>query len=471
MATIGELVVKLRAESAVFTTQMDRASRVTSRTGRQIERFGNDGAKGFRKVESALVHFGLTTIGVHGRVGKFVEGLLLLGAGGSVTLGIVAGLALAGFAMGKFDQKMKKAREETKKFIDEQVKAAKLRADPNALLKEGLAGAQADAQRHRTELTRLEGRSSVQDDLDPFGLFGAKRITKVREELARADTAVANAQRSMSDSAVKLVTDMAREVAVLRLGEDAVRRLEIANSDLAPSIKAATLSLHDQKVALEAQKRAAEEAARVTERLLENQHRWRVENAGGGNLTQGAGGTNTGPIKGGLLSGATAEEITNSRAARIIAEQERNARLFEETWVNAIRGTQDAFAEFFESIGQEGFKLVSLFEGIARTIQQTFAQLLSRQIVNALFDGPLASLAPAGGGRGNRTQSQSVGSLRQEGTVVHVHQHNVLRVDAIDGPSVHRMLETHGPLFLGKIAQGISDAPALARFIVAKGSR
>jgi hypothetical protein len=153
-------------------------------------------------------------------------------------------------------------------------------------------------------------------------------------------------------------------------------------------------------------------------------------------------------------------------------KQDQAAKLWQESWINAIRGTQEAFTEFFMSIGQEvkGFK--DLLVNIARTIQRAFAEMLSQQLVNGLFSGLFKNIAgPGGANAGNLTQAGVGPTNAMSPNVVHVYQSNTMRVDAVDGPSVQRMLDTHGNLFLSKVAQGVADAPQLARYIVAQGSR
>lgn len=144
------------------------------------------------------------------------------------------------------------------------------------------------------------------------------------------------------------------------------------------------------------------------------------------------------------------------------------AELWRQTWTNAIEDIQDSFADFFSSIGEEGFKLVDVFRNIAKAIQRTFAEVLSRQLVNAIFNGFLNNVSgPGGATLGNQTQSG--GGMSQ--SVVHVHMNNAMHISAMDGADVQRVVDRHGQVFVGKMMQGFADAPALARFVVAQGSR
>jgi hypothetical protein len=72
------------------------ASSQVSGTVTQTARAGEAMAAGFRKAENAIVDMGLQAIGLDGKLARVVEGLLLLGVGGTVTLAVTAGLAVIG---------------------------------------------------------------------------------------------------------------------------------------------------------------------------------------------------------------------------------------------------------------------------------------------------------------------------------------------------------------------------------------
>jgi hypothetical protein len=153
-------------------------------------------------------------------------------------------------------------------------------------------------------------------------------------------------------------------------------------------------------------------------------------------------------------------------------QTQQAAALWRETWVNVIRETQEAFSEFFMSIGEEGFKLAKLIENIARMIQRTLAEIASQQVVRAIFGGVLGNITGPGGqtvGGVAGNQTQSMGNAQM--SPVMVHQNITFAPSFIDGPSGAAWLQSQSGTVAGIVADAATSAPAFARHIVAQGSR
>lgn len=207
------------------------------------------------------------------------------------------------------------------------------------------------------------------------------------------------------------------------------------------------------------------------------------------------------------------------------------AQFFRETWINAIRGAQDSLAQFFANIGRGTNTLIDLLKGIAQEIQNLFAQLAARSVINAIF--PSLAAAPATGDIGDSlvgvptfhrggivgegaggtarvsplafvgaprlhrggflglrpdevpfigTRGERVLSPAETATfgrrdraasptVVNVAQTISFNLSAIDGVSAAQFIRSQGAAIAGVVADAASAAPAFARHILAAGAR
>jgi len=209
----------------------------------------------------------------------------------------------------------------------------------------------------------------------------------------------------------------------------------------------------------------------------------------------------------------TQAAIDNSDFSKMVEQMRTGpAKLFEQTWKNAVRGAQDSLAQFFMDIGKGGQSLVDLLKSIATEVQSLLAQVLAQQVGNKIFPGLFKFALNAAGGVAGLSDAPSVGNIGDSlptsapvfsragivagltypppramrpsqsrtaaapaapaaGTTVHVHQNITLNVSALDGPSVDAMLRQRGGTIASVIAQAASDSPAFARHIVANGAR
>lgn len=187
-----------------------------------------------------------------------------MGAGSAAVLGVAAGAALLGSAYGALTAEARRAAEAQQKLNDELDRAAVAR---NPL--PGLAAAAGDLNRQleaaNAQLARLQGITIP--IVDRFGEERGRQAIDNGEEIRRIE-----AER------LQILT---------RMGEVGNQLQQVfANT---PAARQLADAARDEA---QARERAAEAAKRTLEAVLAMQHALRVTQAGGGNLTAGAGGLN-----------------------------------------------------------------------------------------------------------------------------------------------------------------------------------
>lgn len=158
------------------------------------------------------------------------------------------------------------------------------------------------------------------------------------------------------------------------------------------------------------------------------------------------------------------------------------ADIWRETWINAVRGTQQAFADFFDRVGAEGFEFLDVIKGIAASIRRALAEAVSQQIVGSILGGLFRTgvAGAAGAGAGDVAQLRAA-PVSERGlaalgggasmTPVVVHQNIRFNTGFVDGASGEAWLRSRSGVIAGVVAQAASDAPAFARHLVAAGMR
>lgn len=533
----------------------ERTSAQVNNTEKAFNRFSGSHV-GLRKVESSLASIGLAVVGIQGPFEKLTSGLLMFGAGGAVSLALVTGLTVIGKGYELFTEKTRKSSEETQKWIDAQLKAAAVRANPNIEATSGLEGASARVDAFKRRIADLERTNGTQ--MATPGRFGAAVTTidntaalaKAREELEKTNQAIAGAQGAIAAKGFDLIRSLSIQAATFGMSDEAAQRYALAmDGSLDPALRksADAILTHIQRLreAKEYQDAAKKSQDELTARY--NAFWDEVEakaNLAGPmvvkrleDLVKAQRKTGAEKLTASIDSNFALAELGTKRIERpdVFKKMDDDAKLFEETWKHAIRGTQDAFAQFFESIGQKGFKLASIFEGVARAIQKTLAQLAAQSVTRAIFGGLggggglggllggllglnvgstggnlTASEGHHHGGfvgdrfnlrmvdpgvffnaprfhRGGLIGSDEVPIIAQRGERIlprgapadggggggglHVHMSVVNAVSAIDGPSAQQFVNQYGHLFVGKVFEAIASSPQMARYIVAQGSR
>lgn len=488
----GMTIASDRWANGLRNLEMQQASTVISTA--RLAGAAEHGVVGFRRFETAVMGLGLEVVGVHGKVARMAEFLLTLGVGGTVALALTGGLAVVGAVWDKVSEKTRKAAEETKKFVEEQLKAARLRADPNADILSGREATSARATELRRQITELEGtrRGLIQNFSIP-GLGGMENMAtlqavttalgKLRTELEPLEKAVTASSGAMAVKGQELVRTLALQAATFGMSEEAAQRYAISmDGSLSPAIRKSATALLTQiqhlretKEAQDAAKKAAEQLAAETEAF------WlsidRVANLAGPKMVA--------RLK--ELEKAQKDALGDSIMAGFEQAKGRtwqikspeafdkmlaDAKLWQETWRNAVEGVQEAFAQMFEDIGKDGFRLVSLLENIARAVQRSLAQLAAQQITNWIFSGLFKGGLPAAPDLGNLSDNP-IPSLSNPSRMSHVVVNQSISFNAgfVDGVTGAAWLKSQSGTIAGVVAQAASDAPAFARHLVAAGSR
>jgi hypothetical protein len=505
----------MKAESAVFSRDMEQVRRTTARTSQGFIHLGNESAKGFRKAENAITNLGLGMVGLTGKTGRLAEGLLMMGVGGPVMLALTAGLAAGALAYRHFTSATAEARKETDALIDTLVKAAQARRDaldPGAKARRALLGGEEEGEGLQARYDRLQKQlatarqgSVVTDEAGGAHKFvDSKEVARLEAELRKVAQAMAEVGQTYLDAMSK----------GHKKPKDAFDWFGVPQPD---HIKEMLQVIADARAKLADSDPWAELVKKQQGTFKDRQ---------------------TDSIDA-EFEKAKAGVFQIERPA-VFAKMEEDAKLWQETWENAIRGTQSAFADFFESIGQEGFRMVSIFEAIAKTIQRTLAEAAAQQLTAGLFGagagggggiggligGVIGSIFGGGGGGGRGNATQSMGMLRGgivgrdgtprmvdpalfvnaprfkrggmigadevpiiahrgerilpkgesgggggSGTTVVVNQNIKFNAGFVDGGSGQAWLKAQGGTIAGIIANAASDAPQFARHIVANGSR
>lgn len=153
------------------------------------------------------------------------------------------------------------------------------------------------------------------------------------------------------------------------------------------------------------------------------------------------------------------------------------AKLFEETWKNAVRGAQESLAQFFMDIGKNGEGLIGLLKDIGQQVKAMLAQIAAQSVGNALFPTLFKGIAGAAGG--GIPSAPNVGNIGDSlnfsrgaaPSAIHVMQNITFAPQLIDGPSGDQWLRARGGTIAGVMADAVTAAPGLARHIVAQAGR
>jgi hypothetical protein len=244
---------------------------VTSQQGRVVEG-SNSAHAGVSRLRGGLTALAVTASGTSPAIGSVVSGLLLLGAGSTVVLGVAAGIATIGFAYDHLTEKSRQAREAHEKLLDE------LRKRVTGPDETGPAAENAAAQKAIGDA--MHERKRLQDEITAGGLDQLNVLVRqqaievqLRKEteartLAGTSNAAATAALTQDTSAgTAMVRALAIQAASFGQNEFAAKRLAVAmDESLTPSQRAAATALLRTLEGYDAQKRAAEDAARAAER-------------------------------------------------------------------------------------------------------------------------------------------------------------------------------------------------------------
>lgn len=439
MATIGNLIVLLTADSAKFEQNMQSARKRTKEMQQaiqELQRSGMDrlaagmtfattqqqrwqqlsaqgainlqnlkrsaegttraiggGVEGFRKFENAIVDVGLGLVGLQGKAGKAAEGLLLMGAGGAVTLALTAGITII---VGLY----RLLTAEARKVKEEQDKIIKPLEDRFAGLRE-----------------KFKPEEVAKERIVAITTQTAEANRKLQEEMARPFTINAKTGLQSGGPSATAIKELRDELT--KLGQAAF---------VAGMIYLDAMNALNSEKAREAE-RKAEELRKKMEEVAKSAHDFRVEMAGGGNKLPGLAGTSPDAGVPDILKGtgipvgmspAAVREIqarwdglAQAEKDRLQAQREQHMRYVKETtdfyqaaWKRAAENTQDVLSRVLTS-------QIKTFRGflqnILQGIQQVLAQLASAKLIASAGDLAFDLLVPTihSGGEVGRTASGS----------------------------------------------------------------
>lgn len=436
MATVGELVVNLSANTAALESGMARAER-------RVAGFGGAAREGFRKAENALTDLGLSVVGLDGKLGKLAEGALLLGVGGTATLALTAGLAAVGVAIRAVSTAGDAQAGKLKEIADRY---------------DGVAEAAKRASRTQMELDRatLEGRlrqlrtTPLTNDMQgwktlfkgltlPGGWQQAvqQERAEVLEALAAVDTALADFDRRQRERETaarpKLPgADVFRQQAdAMRLLEGSLRSQGNFELDLLRQRKAAAgerAPTPDAFDTLEASLRTLQPAVEATLKKIDQS--W-------------------------------------------VGQQTRMAAFTQEVWLQAARNIESALANTFNDLFTGQLRSLEDFaRSVVAIVQRALAEILAAQVAAGLTPILRSAFSPAAPGGVDAGTVAGVGTGIQGGmlragggqpVVVHQHFSYAPQVAAIDAQDAARFFKTNRAALLGEMARMAQDSDTAAR--------
>lgn len=262
----AEVLPQVRQQVVQFDTALKNVT-TTSGGGattlfnlnKQQERLGETathGARGLHMVRSAAAALAFQAAGVPGPVGKIAEGLLLFGAGSTVVLGAVAGLALVAGAV----------RAVTQETRDD------IAAQQDLVKGLGALGPHGEARAARIRLAELEQERDTPTLAQRFqrapgfagprigGGWRPQELEQINREIAEQQRVLDRAMRSFASPQQTTLRSSINELEVQRVNgargiltpltelEEAQRRLRLEQEHYPPAL-AATIAAHERLTA------------------------------------------------------------------------------------------------------------------------------------------------------------------------------------------------------------------------------
>lgn len=456
MATVGELVVSLSANTAALESGITRAER-------RVGSFGTAAKDGFRKTEAALVDLGLRAAGLEGSFGRLTEGMLLLGTGGAATAAVTGGMAAIGLAIRAVNAA---ADEQSTKIQEIQRRYA------------GFATSAARATRTQMELDRamLEGRlQSLNRNPLPNNMEGWDRLFR---SLGKREGSQQSAIRQVvGDERQSLLEAIAAvDTALQELDKRTVARSAVRTQALVADMQRIRAAMPDRLVAFADSTRqgasAAEQAAMI--------------NATGGVRSTamiGVGGeSGQSPYAAMTEAAAQREQELASMSRAAMTEQTRLAAFTEAAWQAAAERIQGTLADTFEGLftAQE-VTLHGFAQRVVQTIEQMLAQIAAAQVANGLspvLSGLFGAATGAAGGIPGAPDSSFLGGanagiplglarrgpvVQEAPTVIHQTINYAPAVTSMDAQDTERFFKKNRGVLANQMARMAQDSDTVAR--------
>lgn len=169
-ATVGELLVRIRAD----ITELERGLNAGQRS---VAAFSQRAAPGIRTIENSFRALAFQAAGIPGPIGRITHALLTMSAGGTVTLGVIAGIGLIALAWRKLTSDAREAAEAQRDALRAAIETPMFQAMEKLRLAEK---ALADAEAKRRGVTGVAA----------FTPFGGQRFMEATKEINEARRAV-----------------------------------------------------------------------------------------------------------------------------------------------------------------------------------------------------------------------------------------------------------------------------------------
>lgn len=169
-ATVGELLVRIRADLTDLERGLSKATAETTK-------FSTRAAPGMRTITNSMRALAFQAAGIPGPIGRITGALLMMSAGGTVTIGVVAGIGIIALAW--------------RKLTSEAREAAKAQAEALKLgIETPLAKARENLRLVEKELSEAEAKRRQFGPLAAFTPFGGKQVIEATQRINDARKAV-----------------------------------------------------------------------------------------------------------------------------------------------------------------------------------------------------------------------------------------------------------------------------------------
>lgn len=394
---LAQLVVSLTSDTSSFVTGMRAASREATQFEGRIGQAGRSSAR----VGGILFDVAANALGLSNKMGRLAEIVGTFAVGGALATGVVAGLALMTKGIREAREEQEKAYESANALIEKwrQVTGQPLRKQ---------------LEESRQTLERLRGfqRDLAAGFLPRFNLAeraqaGIGFFDSAEEARKKAREWVDTMIRELTAARDKLGTVPLEEIVVrASKPEKAGQRI---GSDLANAI---VLSFEEQlrrrnRLGSEWMESLVKRAEATNLRLQEA-----LEPIGSGTWLEG------------VLKDTP------------IGRMRDQAKLWEQTWKNALESVQGHVADFFTSLFEQGTSFLDLLRQILRTAARIAAELLARQLVTGIAGA--IGLGGAGGTSSSGGGAAGLMAPMRAGDVYYTT--NVYQIQAVDAKSVADLL-------------------------------
>jgi hypothetical protein len=189
------------------------------------------------RITNALEGLTAETLGANTRIASIATKLAEFGIGGTVTVGVLAGLAAIGYAWSMMTEESRKAREENEKLLKSLDDIAKKRREtPTTGIEAAIAAGQANLAKLQADLAATQARASSSGSFLAGGV-PASQARKAAEEVETQTRKIAAAQAVLADAYRKAAIERDQAIAMQGLELEKQRALNDAHGSSALALK------------------------------------------------------------------------------------------------------------------------------------------------------------------------------------------------------------------------------------------